>query len=136
MNMGAPDPITVPAAFVGHELYVCPASAPAWESAARAVRPFMYYITMGFFFAAIVLMFSWGWALYQNLVADKFKRETYAKPWMFTKMLFWAGVIIVIMAATPNHFKTVHITGADGDWVLCENTTPGARAVRADAVHR
>lgn len=136
LTMGGGDVITVPAAFVGQELYVCPAESSIWNQAATAIRPFLYYITIGFFFATIVLMFAWGWALYQNLIADKFKRDSFSKPWQFTKMLFWVGVIVIIVAATPNHFKTVHIAGAQGEWILCENNTPGARAVRADAVSR
>lgn len=78
----------------------------------------------------------WSWALYQNLLKDKFVRDAYKTPWEFTKLLFWAVVIITMLTMTPNHFRTVHLDGASGDWILCDNNTPGARVVRADSVHR
>ncbi len=127
-------PIQVPQSAVGHELYVCPVASPTWDSIATALNPFVRTIVVAFFFAAMLIMFTWGWALYQNLLADKFKRDAYKNPWAFTKIWFWAGVIVLLAVMTPNHFRTVQITGASGQWVLCDNNTPGAVAVRADAV--
>jgi len=80
------------------------------------------------------LAFFWGWALYQNLLQDKFKREDFAKVWGFTKILFWAGVILVIVLHTPNHYKRVEIRGATGEYVMCENTSDGVRAVPINLV--
>ncbi len=134
LSMGPSTPIQIPAALQGTELYVCPATSQAWMTVANSLHQFKRGITIIFFFATIVLMFVWGWTLYQNLLDDKFKRESFSNVWKFTKMLFWAGVVVIIAMATPNHFKTVHITGANGNWVLCENNTPGAQAVRANAV--
>lgn len=128
--------LQIPERLIGQELYVCPAASRMWDSIATGMRPFVRYIVMGFFFAAIILMFNWGWALYQNLLTDKFKRESFKKPWQFTKFTFWAGVLVLILAATPNYFRRVHIDGVAGEWVLCENNSQGARAVRASAVHR
>lgn len=126
--------VQIPASAAGHALYVCNADDITWDSIAIAMRPAMRYITLTFFFAVMLLMFNWGWAMYQNLIADKFNQSKFSTPWKFTKFVFWAAVIVAILAATPNHFKTVHIKGADGDWVLCERNSPGAVAVRADAV--
>lgn len=127
-------PVQVPPAAAGAALYVCPVTSTTWDAISVGLRPFSRYITIGIFFAFMVLLFNWGWAMYQNLLADKFQRKAFSTPWKFTKALFWAVVIFTILAATPNHFKTVQIRGVAGDWVLCENNTPGARAVRADAV--
>lgn len=127
--------LQVPETMIGQELYVCPATDQMWDSIATGMRPFRRFVIMGFFFAALILMFAWGWALYQNLLKDSFKRDTFKKPWAFTKFAFWAAVIVTIMAVTPNRFRRVHIDGAAGEWVLCENNTQGARAVRATAVH-
>lgn len=126
--------IVVPESVAGSELYVCHAASNIWDSIAMAMRPVNRYIIMGFFFVIMILLFVWGWAMYQNLLSDKFKRESFSKVWQFTKFTFWAGVIVLILAATPNHFRTVHIRGVSGDWVLCDSNTPGAAAVRADAV--
>lgn len=134
LQLAPSEVVQVPAAAVENALYVCPVESATWDAVALALRPFTRYIIIGFFFAAMLLMFSWGWALYQNLLKDSFKRESFKNPWAFTKMWFWCGVIVLLAAMTPNHFRTVHITGAAGEWVLCENNTPGARAVRADAV--
>jgi len=127
--------IEIPASAVGHALYVCPGASATWDSIARALHPFVRYIIIGFSFAAILLMFSWGWALYQNLLKDSFKRDAFKNPWAFTKIWFWAAVIVILVAMTPNYFRTVRITGAPGQWVMCDSNTPGAAAVRADAVH-
>jgi hypothetical protein len=74
--------------------------------------------------------------MYQNLLKDKFVRDAFKKPWAATKMLFWALVVVLLLVKTPNYFRTVHVDGTNTNWVLCESNTPGARAVRADAVHR
>lgn len=126
--------IVVPESVAGTELYVCHAASGTWDSMAMAMRPFNRYIIMGFFFVAIIIMFNWGWVMYQNLLNDKFKRESFTNVWKFTKFTFWAGIIVLLLATTPNHFRTVHIRGVSGDWVLCDANTPGAAAVRADAV--
>ena len=129
-------PRTVPESVMGTELYVCPATGNNWDLFASAVAPFNHYIVIAFFAVVIMLMFVWGWALYQNLLNDKFKPDLFAKAWRPTKFVFWAGVILLVATMTPNHFRRVHINGASGEWVLCENNTPGARAVRASAVSR
>ena len=128
-------PVSIPEHMAGAVLYVCPKASPSWDSAALALVPLRYYIRVAFFFVSMLLMFMWGWELYQNLLKDKLDTKSFSKVWGFTKLAFWAGVIAIIVTYTPNHFKTVHIDNAAGEWVLCENTTPGARAVRASMVH-
>jgi hypothetical protein len=129
-------PVVIPPNMSGEVLYVCPTASSAWDSFATSIKPFSHYLVIGFFFATMVLMFHWGWAMYQNLLKDKFDRNSFTNSWKFTKFLFWIGVIIYLGVATPNHFRRVHISGAPGDYILCENDTPGARAVRASAVTR
>lgn len=133
---GAEKVVTVPAAFMGQELYVCPANVQPWTSISQSLHPLTNYFIIGFFFAVILLMFSWGWALYQNLLKDEFKKDAYTKSWSMTKMLFWVTVIILLLSFTPNHFRTVRIHGDNRQWVLCENTNPKALAVKAEAVYR
>ena len=116
-------------------LFVCPAQSTTWDSIAFALRPFLRYIVGGAFFVVVLLMFGWGWQLYQNMLSDKFKRDSFKNIWGYTKLAFWAGVIVLLIVATPNSFRRVEITGAGNNWVLCDGNTPGARAVRADAVH-
>lgn len=128
-------PAAMDASVSGTTLFVCPVVSYFWDTMSASFSGFYRYIMIGFFFAAIVLMFMWGWALYQNLLQDKFKREDFAKPWGFTKMLFWTAVVIAIVIHTPNHFRRVTVDGRPGDWVLCENTSAGNIAVSADLVH-
>ena len=116
-------------------LFVCPGTDSTWESISFGIGPFMRYIVGGFFFAAVLLLFGWGWQLYQNLLNDKFKRESFKNIWGFTKVWFWALVIVMLIFYTPNRFRRVEITGAEGNWVLCEGNNPDARAVHASAVH-
>ena len=135
LTMGPTTPIELSPDVAGRALFVCPAQSATWDSIALAMRPMNRYIIYAFFGATLILMSVWGWNLYQNLLEDKFKRSSFTKPWQFTKLLFWATVIVLLLAMTPNHFRRITLTGADGQWVLCESNTPGARAVRADAVH-
>lgn len=120
----------------GSALYVCPTTSSSWDSIARTIRPGMFYINIIFFFALMLLMFNWGWALYQNLLKDAFKEAAFKNVWGFTKVLFWAMIIVTILNWTPNHFKNVHVQGVKGEWILCEENTPGAMPVKSEAVKR
>lgn len=117
-------------------LYICPVADNVWDAFSEALSLGRKYIYIGFCFAGIILLFSWGWALYQNLVKDKFSADAYKNPWDLTKLFFWAGVICTVLAMTPNYFRTVHVRvrGQDTSWVLCQNTSTDARAVNAKAV--
>ncbi|MBR5904163.1 MAG: hypothetical protein IKZ49_01355, partial [Alphaproteobacteria bacterium] len=87
-----------------------------------------------FAFMVLVLMFSWGWALYQNLLKDKFSADAYKNPWELTKAIFWMAVVVFVLFKTPDYFRQVEVRGHGANWVLCENTSDGARAVRPNAV--
>lgn len=128
------DPVALPAGADGMALFVCPADGTTWNMAATAMRPMVRIISMAFFFGVMMLLFSWGWALYQNLLKDSFKDDAFKKPWALTKFIFWAGMIVMLLVATPNHYRLVDIAGADGQWVLCDETTPGAIPVWANNV--
>ena len=128
-------PIALADDMAARALYVCPAAHSTWDGLSTSMRMFTQHIFIGFFAAAIVLMFTWGWTLYQNLLEDKFKRTSFTKVWQITKLWFWGLIILIIAAATPNYFRRVTVDGASGTWVLCDNNTPGARAVPADKVH-
>ena len=136
ITLSPTEPINLAADVAQNALYVCPVKDSVWTTIANAMSNFKRPMTIGFFFALTLLCFAWAWALYQNLLKDKFVRDAYKTPWSATKLLFWATVIISMITFTPDYYRTVHITGARGDWVLCENNTPGARAVNANAVHR
>ncbi len=116
-------------------LYICPKTDAFWDGFAAAMLPFHKYLMIGFFFVVMLLMFSWGWALYQNLLSDSFKKESFQKPWQLTKFTFWVSVIALLFIMTPNYYRSVKVDGLTGEYVLCEGDTPGAAAVRADAVH-
>ncbi len=116
-------------------LFVCPSAESTWDSIAMGLNPFLRYIVGGAFFVVMLLLAGWGWQLYQNLLSDKFKRDSFKNIWGYTKFAFWAGVIVLLLVATPNSFRRVNITGAGDNWVLCDGNMPGARAVRANAVH-
>lgn len=124
------------AELAGKVLYVCPAANQIWDSVAMGLRPYARYINMFFLFAAMLLTFSWGWALYQNLLKDSFKQDAFQSSWAMTKALFWVVIIVTVLIATPSYFRGVHVTGAEGNWVLCEENTPGALPVLSDAVKR
>ena len=127
-------PMVLPESIKGKALFVCPAESSFWNSIATGFGQFSHYILIGFFFCMIVLAFVWGWAMYQNLLQDKFKREDFTKPWGFTKLLFWAGIVLILVLHTPNHYRRIEIRGATGQWVTCENSSAGVRAVPINLV--
>ncbi len=135
---GTPNVVPLPEAARPSALYVCPADAGIWTGIAKGLMPYHRFLLMFFFFGVIVLLFVWGWGLYQNLLSDKFDKKAYTNAWGFTKLVFWGGVILLILVMTPNYFRTVKIAGRTDSWVLCEETDVdrGARAVRATAVSR
>jgi hypothetical protein len=110
--------------MLGQVLYVCPAQSNGWDSAANILKSMKTGLWIGMFFAVTMLVFYWGWILYQSLLKDKFDRNMYVKPWNFTKVLFWVMIIFTLVTHTPNHYRIVHVRGYDGDLVLCENNTP------------
>lgn len=116
--------VHIPDKMLPQALYVCPAASHGWDSAAEILKTLKTPVLIGEFFAVTMLLFTWGWVLYQNLLKDKFDRNMFVKPWGFTKLLFWAVVILLIVTNTPNRYRTVHIRGVEGNFVLCENNTP------------
>ncbi|MBO7656128.1 MAG: hypothetical protein J6S80_00135 [Alphaproteobacteria bacterium] len=135
LSLDGSPPIRLDPNISGKALFVCPAASNFWDPMAASFRLFDRYILMGFFFAAILLTFFWGWALYQNLLKDSFNKDAFAKPWGFTRLLFWAGIIMLFILNTPNRYRTVEVTGHPGDYVLCENTSLGAKVVPSSSVH-
>ena len=117
----------------GDVLYVCPAN-DGWTTVANSVKILRQFASVAFAFVTIILVFSWSWALYQNLLKDKFSEDVYKNPWGITKVFFWAAVICVMVFMTPNHFRKVSVRGHGDNWVLCENTSPHARAVKPSGV--
>ena len=114
---------------VAEYLFVCPMTSSKWDLIANIFSKGEQYISMAVFFVIIVLLFAWGWALYQNLLKDKFNADAYKNPWLITKIAFWATIVCIILMKTPNHFRPqIHINSTN--WVLCENTSENARAVR------
>ena len=127
-------PKVLPATISGQALFVCPAASSFWDSMAHGFAHFGRYVLMFFFFVSIVLAFVWGWALYQNLLKDAFNRDSFAKPWGFTKLAFWAAIVMLLVFHTPNHYRLVEVENKAGNWVLCENTSPGAQVVNSKLV--
>jgi len=135
MNFGSNPPVRLPNGVKpDNVLYVCPIASSVWDSLATAFRYFSKYAYVLLSFAVIVLMFSWGWALYQNLLKDKFNADAYKNSWDLTKVIFWMAVVVTIFFMTPNHFRRVDVKGSKSQWVLCENTSTGAKAVKSGFV--
>ena len=126
--------IQLPKSVSGRALFVCPAAHSFWDSLSHGLTPYFKYISMGLLFCCIVLMFVWGWGLYQNLLKDEFKKESFTTPWAFTKIFFWAVVIVTLLVHGPNHYREVKLENATGNWVLCEADSTGAKPVAASAV--
>ena len=136
MDFGGNAPIHLPSGVNPDSvLYVCPiVKDGAWAQFASALHGVSRYVSFFFAFMVLVLMFSWGWALYQNLLKDKFSADVYKNPWGLTKVVFWMAVAVFILFKTPDYFRQVEVRGHGSNWVLCENSSEGARAVRPNAI--
>ena len=110
-------------------LYICPAAGGMWESLSKALHILNKYASVFFSFIGIVLTFSWGWAIYQNLLKDKFNEDAYKNPWSLTKAFFWLIIFFTILLMTPNRFRTVEVRGLSEKYVLCESTSDDVRVV-------
>lgn len=134
-NFGANAPVELqPGVNPDSVLYVCPAVSTTWTQVSQGLRFLARFAPLFFSFAGIILLFSWGWALYQNLLKDKFVEDAYKNPWGLTKFFFWMVIIFTICYVTPNHFRRVDVRGNSEQWVLCENTSDDARPVYYRAV--
>ncbi len=136
IHLSPATPVAVSASAAPTTLYVCPAASNTWDMLAQALGQFTRPLIIGFFFAVILLCFSWSWAMYQNLLKDKFVRDAFKTPWAATKLLFWAVVIISMLVMTPNYFRRVQVVGTNTNWVLCESDSPGASAKPYNSVIR
>jgi len=114
---------------IANHLFVCPMANSTWDSISDMLSKGKEYMYMAVAFVVIVLLFAWGWALYQNLLKDKFSADVYKNPWEITKIVFWAAVICFVLVKTPNYFRP-HVRINSTNWVLCDNTSENARAVR------
>ena len=115
-------------------LYICPIDNTTWTGISSSLHTLSRYASIAFLFFGIVLFFSWGWALYQNLLKDKFVEDAYKMPWALTKGFFWVLIAFTILVVTPNHYRSVQVRGQDTPWVLCDSNSAWARAVDYRAV--
>jgi hypothetical protein len=116
-------------------LFVCPVDKSAWTSLANTLVSFKKPIKFAFFFALMILISVWSWALYQNLLKDKFDRGSFKSPWGYTKALFWAAVIMFMLMKTPTYFRFVQVDGLKGNWVLCDANSKGAQMKKIEKIH-
>lgn len=117
-------------------LFICPAKTATWTTLSTSLATFKRPLTIGFSFGLLILLSVWAWALYQNLLKDKFIRDAFKTPWGFTKLLFWAAVIVIFFMRGPNSFQSVTVTGRSGKWVLCESTSKDAIPIHATSIKR
>ena len=116
-------------------LFVCPVGKSAWTSLAHNLMMFSKPIKVAFFFSLMILIAVWLWALYQNLLKDKFDRASFKTPWGYTKLLFWATICVFMLMKTPNYFRFVQVDGREGNWVLCDSSVKNAQLETIDKIH-
>jgi len=117
-------------------LFVCPAANFTFDEIARQLSLIRTALMVVFFFVFMIWLAMAGWALYQNLLEDKFVEKNWQSIVFLAKVLFWVTIIITILMHSPNNFRRVQLKGATGEWVLCESNNPASRPVRASAVSR
>ena len=111
MNLGDRPPLDLPQGVNPADvLYVCPVTNETWQGISSTLHLLDRYASVFFAFIGIVLSFSWGWAIYQNLLKDKFSEDAYKNPWALTKGFFWLIVIFTLLMATPNYYREVRVS--------------------------
>jgi uncharacterized membrane protein (DUF485 family) len=115
-------------------LYVCPAANHTFDQIARQLSYIRNPITIAFFFILMIWVSMIGWALYQNLLKDKFEEKSWESIIFLGKILFWLMIVGTILLHAPNRYRQVGLKGVAGGWVLCEFNDPASKPVRAAAV--
>jgi len=126
----------LPDSVTNQALFVCPAANFTFDEIARQLSLIRTALAVVFFFVFMLWIAMAGWALYQNLLEDKFVEKNWKSIVFLAKVLFWVTIIITVLMHSPNHYRKVQIRGATGEWVLCESNNPDSRPVRASAVSR
>ena len=129
-----PTVVSVPDSSIGSILYVCPIEDKDFDLLARQLGSHGKGLSIAFTFIVILWIAILLWTLYQSLLKDKFERKSYDLPIFLGKFLLFGTIIVLILMRTPNHYRAVLLEGSNSRWTLCENNTPGAKAVRANAV--
>ena len=119
----------------GDFLWVCPSAHPYFDRIALFFSNIQTQMNIAFFFGLLFVILAFAWALYQNLLKDKFEPKPYETAWFFTKVLFWIAVVATVLMHAPNHYRTVKIDGRTGTFVTCNMGEKNAEPVPETAVH-
>jgi hypothetical protein len=117
-------------------LYVCPAADFAFDETARQLSYIRNYLMIAFFFIFMIWAAMAGWAVYQNLLKDKFEEKSWQSIVFLAKILFWMTIVLTVLMHAPNHYRRVSVRGETGNFVLCESNDPASQPKQADAVSR
>ena len=129
-------PITLPDSARATALFVCPAADLQFDRAALQLAKFQRALSIIFIFLVILWIAISAWVVYMALLKDKYEDKSFELPKFLGKFLLFAFIIITIVLKTPNHFRAVFVKGSVEKWVLCESNSPGAKAVKKDALGR
>ena len=134
LHLITPAAHNLPDSLSGAVLFVCPAASYTFDPIAKQLGLIRNGLTIAFFFVFMILAAGAGWALYQNLIEDKFKEKNWETIVVLGKWLFWITIAVTLALHTPNHFRRVYLKGAAGEYVLCEESDPASIPVHASAV--
>jgi uncharacterized membrane protein (DUF485 family) len=126
----------IPDSAANAVLYACPAADSTFDEIARQLSYIRNYLTIAFFFVFMLWFAMAGWAIYQNLLKDKFEEKSWKSIIFVAKILFWVTLVITILMHSPNQYRRVSVRGETGNFVLCESNDPASRPHQAEAVFR
>ena len=72
-------PIVLNDTVAPNALFVCPVTKSIWTDIASGIGVLRRPLLIGLFFAIMILTAVWSWALYQNLLKDKFDSSNLSK---------------------------------------------------------
>ena len=127
-------PATLPDSARATALFVCPAADVQFDNAAANLGRFQRALSIIFMFIVLLWVAITGWVMYQALLKDKYDDKSFELPKFLGKFLLFSFIVATIVLKTPNHFRSVFVKGSVEKWVLCESNSPGAKAVKKDAL--
>ncbi len=87
----------LPDSVTSNALYVCPAASFTFDEIAKQISYIRNSLMIVFFFVFMIIIAMTGWALYQNLLKDKFEEKSWQSIVFLAKTLFWITIVITIL---------------------------------------
>ena len=126
----------VPPGQAATALYVCPADS-AFDKSSLVWQQMTQPVNIALLSFLMLTLMIYAWKTYVAMLTGPggvLSDKAYEIPSMMLKILILAFIVSRLLTNTPNYYRAVNVRGINALFVLCESTSVGARAVRADSL--